>query len=159
MGAVRDRLAELDVQLPNPWTLPPGIEAAFDMIVVSRGQAFVAGHGPVDGAQILMRGVVGEDLTVEDGYASARLTGLSILATLERELGTLDRVVRWLRAVVYVNAPPGLVGPEVTIVANGFSDLVRQVWGDAGRHARVSPGVLATPFNTPTIVEAVVEVE
>jgi enamine deaminase RidA (YjgF/YER057c/UK114 family) len=158
MNGARDRIALLGVELPEAWTMPPGVDVAFDMVVVSHGQAFVAGHGPVDGSRILMEGVIGEELTTEQGYESARLAAMSILASLERELGDLDRVTRWLRAVVYINCVPGVPGPTLTKVGDGFSDLIRKVWGDAGRHTRVSPGVNALPFNIPTIVEAVLEV-
>lgn len=158
MSAIRDRITDLGIELPEPWSMPPGLEAAFDMVVVSGGQAFVAGHGPVDGSRILMEGVIGKDLTPEQGYESARLTGMSMLASLERELGELDRVARWLRAVVYINCASHVSGPTLTKVADGFRGLIREVWGNAGRHARVSPGVAALPFNIPTIVEAAVEV-
>ena len=128
------------------------------MVVVDGDRAYVAGHGPVDGARVLAQGCVGEDLTVEAGYAAARDAALSIVASLERELGDLDRVARWLRATVYVNAAPRLAGPEVTLVANGFSDVVRAVWGGAGRHTRVSPGVASLPFDVPVVIEAPVAV-
>lgn len=156
---ISNRIAELELSLPQPWTLPPGVDAAFDMVVLSRGQAWVAGHSAVDGSQILVQGVVGADLTVEQGADAARLAGLSILASLQRTVGDLDRVTRWLRAAVYVNAAPGLPGPGLTLVGDGFSQLIRSIWGDAGRHARVSPGVGALPFNVPVVVEAVVEVD
>jgi hypothetical protein len=159
MGKVKERMADLDLRLPQPWTLPPGVDAAFDIVVVSRGQAWVAGHGPVDGGTLLMQGVVGDDLTVEEGHRAARLTGLSVLASLERALGDLDRVSRWVRAAVYVNSVPRLPGPGLTIVGDGFSNLIRAIWGDAGGHARVSPGVHALPFNLPTVIEATVEVD
>ena len=157
MGDIRERIANLGIELPAPWSMPPGLEATFDMVVVSRGHALTAGHGPVDGSRILMEGVIGEDLTLEQGYESARLTGMSILASLDRELGDLDRVSRWVRAVVYINCAPHVAGPTLTKVADGFSEMVREVWGDAGSHARVSPGVAALPFNIPTIIEATVE--
>ncbi len=159
MGKIQDRLTNLGLSLPQPWTLPSGVEAAFDIVVVSRGQAWVDGHGPVDGSRILMQGVVGDDLTVEQGQEAARLTGLSILASLERALGDLDRVSRWLRAAVYVNCVPQLAGPSLTMIGDGFSKVIRRIWDDAGGHARVSPGVRALPFNLPTVIEATVEVE
>ena len=159
MGTIQDRLTDLGLALPEPWTLPPGVEAAFDIVVVSRAQAWVAGHGPVDGSQILMQGVVGDDLTVEQGQEAARLTALSIVASLERALGDLDRVSRWLRAAVYVNCIPQLPGPSLTMIGDGFSKVIRSIWGHAGGHARVSPGVHALPFKLPTVIEATVEID
>ncbi len=76
-----------------------------------------------------------------------------MLASLREELGDLDRVSGWLRVVGYVNCVPGF---ERTVVVNGFSDLVLQLWGETGRHARAAPGVAALPFDVP-VVEAVVE--
>lgn len=159
MSDVDQRLADLGILLPQPWTMPPGVEASFAMVVASRGQAWLAGHGPVDGSQILVQGVVGDDLTVAQGADAARLAGLSLLASLRRMLGDLDRVSRWLRAAVYVNSVPGLPGPSLTMVGDGFSRVVRDVWGDAGGHARVSPGVAALPFQLPVVVEATVEID
>ena len=159
MGRVEDRLSELGLVVPAAWTLPPGVEAAFDIVAVSRGSAWVAGHGPVDGSEILVQGVVGEDLSVEEGAQAARLAGLSVLASLRRTLGDLDRVSRWVRAAVYVNSAPRLAGPGLTMVGDGFSTLIRSLWGDAGGHARVSPGVHALPFGLPVVVEATVEVD
>ena len=95
------RLAQLDISLPQPWTLPPGLDVAFDIVVVSRGQAWLAGHGPVDGSDMLMSGVVGGDLAVEQGAEAARLAGLSMLASLERALGDLSRVSRWVHALPF----------------------------------------------------------
>lgn len=159
MNDITARMADLRIVLPQPWTMPPGVVAAFDMIVVSRGQAWAAGHGPVDGSTILRQGVVGSELSVEEGAEAARLAGLSLLASLERAVGDLQRVSRWLRAAVYVNCVPQLPGPSLTAVGDGFSKLVREIWGDAGGHARVSPGVHALPFNLPTVIEATVEID
>lgn len=156
---INARLERLDIALPRPWTLPPGVEAAFDIIIISRGQAWLAGHGPVDGSDILMTGVVGDDLTVDQGAEAARLAGLSMLASLERALGDLSLVVRWVRAAVYVHSVPHLPGPGLTVVGDGFSALIRSIWGDAGGHTRVSPGVHALPFNLPVVIEATVEVD
>src|SRR6266853_1425113 len=79
-------------------------------------------------------GAVGRELTVDEGYRAARLTGLSILASLKWALGDLERVTRWLRAVGYVQSAPGF--HDNAKVVNGFSDLIVEIWGDAGRHAQ-----------------------
>jgi hypothetical protein len=99
---------------------------------------------------------VGRDLTVEEGYEAARLTALSILASLKLELGNLDRVTEWLRAVGYVQTAPGF--SDNAKVVNGFSDLIAALWGDAGRHARSAPGQGPSPLNVPIIVDAIVAV-
>jgi len=152
MGRVEDRLKELGIALPAPMD-PPG---NFELVTVHGGIAYVAGHAPIDGSTVLVQGVVGADLALEDGYRAARLTGLSILASLEHALGDLDRVSRWLRAVGYVHAAPGF--HDNAKVLNGFSDLIVEIWGDAGRHARSAPGQGPSPLNVPVIVDAFVAV-
>ena len=145
------------LELPAPWRLPEGVRQTFEIVRVHAGTAYVAGHGPVDGTEILVRGKVGDDLTVEDGYRSARLTGLAVAASLRRVLGNLDAVT-WLRATVYVNAVPGLEGPALTRVADGFSDVINDIFGDRGRHARATIGASALAFYVTTIVEGMVAV-
>ena len=152
MSEIDDRLADLGLALPAPMK-PPG---NFRLVKVHAGVAYIAGHPPMDGSTILMEGVVGRDLTVEDGYRAARLTALSIVASLKQELGDLDRVDQWLRAVGYVQTAPGF--NDNARVVNRFSDLVIELWGDAGRHARSAPGQGPSPLNVPIIVDAIVAV-
>src|SRR5439155_19069350 len=103
VGRIDDRLWELGLVLPEPME-PPG---NFELVTMHGGVAYIAGHAPIDGSKVLIQGAIGGDVTLEDGYRAARLTGLSILASLKRVLGDLDRVTRWLRAVGYVHAAPG----------------------------------------------------
>jgi enamine deaminase RidA (YjgF/YER057c/UK114 family) len=130
--------------------------ANFKAVNVHDGVAYVAGHPAISGTEILVQGVVGRDLTLEQGYDAARLAALSILASLKRELGDLDRVTRWLRAVGYVQSAPDF--HDNAKVVNGFSDLIVEVWGDDGRHARSAPGQGPSPLNVPIIVDAFVAV-
>jgi enamine deaminase RidA (YjgF/YER057c/UK114 family) len=150
---VEERLDALGLALPAPLK-PPG---NFELVTLHGGLAYIAGHGPFDGSTVLMQGRVGDDLTLEQGYEAARLTALSILASLKRELGDLDRVTRWVRAVGYVHCAPGF--GQNAAVTNGFSDLVVELWGDAGRHARSSPGQGPSPLNIPVVVDAIVAVD
>jgi enamine deaminase RidA (YjgF/YER057c/UK114 family) len=152
MGRIEDRLGELGLVLPAPMA-PPG---NFEVVTMYAGIAYIAGHAPIDGSAVLVQGAVGRELTVEEGYRAARLTGLSILASLKQALGDLDRVTKWLRAVGYVQSAPGF--HENAKVVNGFSDLIVEVWGDAGRHARSAPGQGPSPLNVPIIVDAFVAV-
>jgi enamine deaminase RidA (YjgF/YER057c/UK114 family) len=156
MGRIEDRLAELGLTLPKPFAAPPGVEFKFDLVTVSGGLGYVSGHLPTDGADVLRTGKVGADVTVEEGYEAARLTGLAILASLKRELGELDRVARWVKALGLVNCAPGF--SKTPAVVNGFSDLVLEIWGEAGRHARSAIGAAELPFDVPVEVEAIVEV-
>ncbi len=152
MGRIETRLEELRLRLPDP-LVPPG---NFQLVKVHGGLAYVAGHGPFDGSTPLVQGLVGRDLDLEEAYEAARLTALSILASLKRELGELDRVTEWIRAVGYVHCEPGF-GQNAAVV-NGFSDLIVELWGDAGRHARSAPGQGPSPLNVPIIVDAIAAV-
>ena len=151
--AIETKLEAMGLKLPAP-LIPPG---NFQLVKVHGGLAYIAGHGPFDGATLLVEGLVGRDLTVEEAYDAARLTALSILASLKRELSDLDRVSQWLRVVGYVHCAPGF-GQNATVV-NGFSDLIVELWGDAGRHARSAPGQGPSPLNVPIIIDAIVAIE
>ncbi|HEX2044823.1 MAG TPA: RidA family protein [Gaiellaceae bacterium] len=153
MDRIENRLDELGLALPAPMT-PPG---TFELVKVHDGLAYIAGHGPFDGATPLVQGLVGRDLTVDEAYEAARMTGLSIVASLRAVLGDLDRVTQWIRAVGYVHCEPGF-GRNATVV-NGFSDLIVELWGDAGRHARSAPGQGPSPLNVPIIVDAIAAVD
>jgi enamine deaminase RidA (YjgF/YER057c/UK114 family) len=155
-GEIRARMAELGLELPAMFAAPPGVKLSFDAVRFSGSHAYVSGHGPLDGTSVLMEGKVGAAVSVEQGYQAARLTALSMLATLDHELGDLDRVVSWVKALGFVNCAPGFNATPA--VVNGFSDLIGEVWGDAGRHARSAVGVAELPFDMPVEVEAIIEV-
>jgi enamine deaminase RidA (YjgF/YER057c/UK114 family) len=150
---IEAKLEAMGLSLPAP-LIPPG---NFQLVKVHGGLAYVAGHGPFDGATPLIQGLVGRELTLDQGYDAARLTALSMLASLKRELGELDRLTQWIRAVGYVHCAPGFA--QNTQVVNGFSDLIVELWGDAGRHARSAPGQGPSPLNVPIIVDAIVAID
>ncbi len=157
MGTIDDRLGELGLELPEPFAPPPGVEFRFDLVRRSGGLAYVSGHLPVDGSEVLVTGRVGGELDVDQGYEAARLTTLSILASLRRELGDLDRVAAWVKALGLVQCAPGFDKPPAVI--NGFTDLVLELWGEpAGRHARSAIGADVLPFGVPVEIEAIVEI-
>lgn len=157
MGRIEDRIAALGIELPRPFAAPAGIEFSFDLVTVSGNLAYVSGHGPTDGSELLVAGKVGDDVTLEQAARAARLTGLAIVASLKQELGELDRVRRWVKALGLVNCAPGfnLTPP----VINGFSDLIIEIWGEQGRHARSAIGASELPFDMAVEVEAIVEVD
>jgi enamine deaminase RidA (YjgF/YER057c/UK114 family) len=156
LGRIEDRLAELELELPEPPAAPLGVVLPFQWVRVSGGYGYVSGHGPLDGGEVLVRGKVGSDVSPERANEAARLTALSIFASLKRELGDLDRVTGWVKALGLVNTAPGFTGTPGVI--NGFSDLVIDVWGQAGRHARSAIGAAELPFEMSVEVEAIVEV-
>jgi len=158
MPLVEDRLRGLGLVLPPAPTPPPGVVLPFASVRILGRRAIVSGHGPQasDGAIAHPRGKVGRDLTIEQGYAAARLTALSVLGSLKRALGDLDRVGAWGRVFGMVNAAPGF--DQEPSVISGFSDLVLEVFGpDVGAHARSAVGMAELPWGIPVEVEAEVE--
>ena len=121
---------------------------------------YVSGHGPqaADGALLPLRGKVGAEVSPEEGYDAARAVALSMLGTLKRELGDLDRVSAWLRVFGMVNSAPGFTDQPAVI--NGFSDLILDLYGpEAGQHARSAVGLAELPFGIPVEIEAEVAVD
>jgi enamine deaminase RidA (YjgF/YER057c/UK114 family) len=159
MSRIETRLAELRLTLPPAVKPPPGVVLPFRFVRVLGNRALISGHSPqaADGSVAGPFGKLGRDLAVEQGYAAARLTALSMLGSLERELGDLDRVMRWVRVFGMVNSAPGF--DKQPAVINGCSDLILQLWGDdAGTHARSAVGMAELPFGIPVEIEAEVEI-
>jgi len=153
VGAIEDRLGDMGLRLPAPIAAPAGVRLPFELVRVHGDLAYVSGHGPFDGDRLLITGRVGAEVSVDQAYDAARATGLSILASLKRELGDLDRVSGWVKVLGFVKCAHGF---NVTPAAiNGFSDLILALWGDAGRHARSAIGAGELPFGMPVEVEAV----
>ncbi len=154
MSVIGDRLTELGLELPAPLTPPPGVVLPFRPVLVRGDRAIVSGHGPqhVDGSLAGPLGKVGADVTADQAYQSARLVGLSILGSLERTLGDLDRIVGFGRVFGMVNVAPGFTA--LPGVINGFSDLVLEVFGpEVGAHARSAVGLAELPFEIPVEIE------
>lgn len=148
------KLKELGLQLP-PASKPI---ANYVKYVRTGNLLFLAGHGPTkaDGTNIM--GKVGKDLTVEQGYEAAKITALSLIATLKDALGgDLSKVKRIVKVNGYVNCLPDFT--EQPKVINGCSDLLVAVFGDKGKHARAAMGMVALPNNIAVEIELVVEVE
>jgi len=158
MSRTDDRLAALGLTLPQPLQLPAGMVLPFPWIRVLGTRAFISGHGPTnaDGSIAQPLGKVGRDVTQEQAYAAARLTGLAILGSLKRELGDLDRIAAWSRVFGMVNSAPGF-GQQPAVI-NGFSDLILDVFGqDRGSHARSAVGMAELPLGIPVEIEGEVE--
>ncbi len=158
-SGVEARLQQLGLTLPEPMKLPPGVTLPFPWVRVRGDRAYISGHGPqnADGSLAAPLGKVDADVSLEEGYQAARLAALSILGSLKRELGDLDRVVTWLKVFGMVNSAPGFNRQPQVI--NGFSDLILEVFGpDRGLHARSAVGMAELPFGIPVEIEAEVEV-
>jgi hypothetical protein len=160
MARVEERLQALGLVLPPPVKVPAGLVLPFQFVRVIGRRAFIAGHGPQgsDGAIAPPFGKVGRDLTVEQGYAAARLTGLAILGSLKRALGDLDRVTAWGRVFGMVNSAPGF--NQQPRVINGFSVLILEIYGaEVGAHSRSAVGMAELPFDMPVEIEGEVEID
>ena len=149
--SVAERLAELGLELPA--VAKP--VAAYIPAVVTGNLVFTSGQLPfVDGA-LPATGKVGSAVTPEDAAALARQCALNALAAAAEAIGSLDRVTRVVKAVVFVNSAPGFTGQPG--VANGGSELLGEVFGDAGRHARSAVGVAELPLDSPVELELILE--
>lgn len=158
MTTIEKRLAQLGLALPAPLKLPPGVVLPFAWVRVVGTRAIFSGHGPTEADGSLARplGKVGRELSLEQAYAAARLTGLAILGSLHRELGGLDRIAAWTRVFGMVNSAPGF--NKQPGVMNGFTDLIVEVFGAArGAHARSAVGMAELPFDIPVEIEGEVE--
>jgi enamine deaminase RidA (YjgF/YER057c/UK114 family) len=146
MGAIARRLTELGISLPPP--MPPA--GNYLSCVIVGGQVVVGGHGPVAG-DMMVRGKVGADLDLAAARSAARMTGLSILATLAAELGDLERIERIVKVFGMVNVAPGFTNTPAVI--DGCSDLFVEVFGEAGRHTRSAVGLAELPFGIAVEIE------
>ena len=143
------RITELGLVLPD--APPPA--GTYSPVVVVDNMAYVSGQGPVGTDGRWLTGRIGDDLSEEDGIEAARVVGLTMLATIKAELGTLDRIQRVVKVLGMVNCTSDFKNQPKVI--NGFSDLMVEVFGDAGRAARSAVGMGSLPGNIPVEVEAI----
>ena len=156
---IEAKLKRMGLQLPPPIQAPPGVKLPFAFARVHGDRVYISGHGPQnpDGSVAGPFGKVGVDLSVEQGYAAARSVALSMLGSLQRELGDLDRVTAWLRVFGMVNCAPDFRRQPAVI--NGFSDLILALYGsERGAHSRSAVGMAALPFDIPVEIEASVAI-
>ena len=143
---IAERLTQL--QLTIPPVFPP--VGNYVGCVVVGDMVYVGGHGPVDGDTVV-RGKVGTDVSLDEARNAARMTALSMLATLQSELGDLDRVDRLIQVFGMVHVAPGF--NQTPAVIDGCSDLLVDVFGDAGRHTRTAVGLAELPFDIAVEIE------
>ena len=149
--SISARLAELGIELPQA----AAPVAAYVPVVVAGGMAYVSGQLPFVGGQ-LVTGRLGDDVSLEQGTAAAQACGLMILAQLKATLGSLDRVERVVKLGAFVNSTMDFT--DQPKVANGASELMAQVFGEAGKHARSAVGVPVLPHGAAVEVDAIVAV-
>lgn len=158
MARIEAKLAALGLVLPPQLVPPGGAALPFRFVHLRGNRALISGHGPLaaDGTVAQPLGKVGRDLTLEQGYSAARLTGLAILGSLQRALSDLDRITAWGRIFGMVNSAPGF--DRQPAVINGFSDLILELFGpEVGAHARSAVGMAELPFGIPVEIEGEVE--
>ena len=155
MSKVAAKLESLGLFLPEPLKVPASVTLPFPFVLIRGDRVFISGHGPQerDGSIAGPFGQVGSDVSVEDGKELARKTALSMLGSLHRELGDLDRIKAWCRVFGMVNSAPGF--DRQPAVINGFTEVIHDVFGpDIGRHARSAVGLAGLPFKIAVEVEA-----
>jgi enamine deaminase RidA (YjgF/YER057c/UK114 family) len=154
MSQIADRLAELDITLPT--VVPP--VAAYIPAVVSGDHVFTSGQLPMTDGKLPATGKVGEGdglISPDDAKAYARTCALNALAAVESQIGSLDRVTRIVKVVGFVASDPAFTGQPGVI--NGASEVLGEIFGDLGVHARSAVGVAVLPLDSPVEVELIVE--
>ncbi len=146
------RLSELGITLPTP----AAPAANYVPVVVTGNLAFVSGQVPMTPEGVKFVGKVGREFSVEEGRQAARICAINLLAALKASLGDLGKIVRFVKLVGFVNADPDFIEPQ--FVVNGASDLLVEVLGDKGRHARSAVGMGTLPLGVAVEVEAIVEI-
>jgi enamine deaminase RidA (YjgF/YER057c/UK114 family) len=147
------KLTELGITLPPA----PKPVASYIHAVRAGDLLFLSGTGPFKDGKIVFAGKLGKDLTVEQGAEAARLTLLNALAMVRQEMGTLDRVIRVVRLTGHVASAEGFT--QQPTVINGASDLLVQIFGEAGRHARLALGAAELPLNMAIELELILQVK
>jgi hypothetical protein len=158
MSRIEARINSLGLTLPPATVAPAGVVLPFRFVHVVGHRALISGHGPQnpDGSFAQPLGKLGRELSVEQGYVAARLTALSILGSLKRAIGNLDRIEAWTRVFGMVNSAPGFTHQPSVI--NGFSDLILEIFGPTvGAHSRSAVGLAELPFNIPVEIEGEVQ--
>ena len=146
------RIAELKLELPKA----PKPAGTYSPVAIVGEVCYVSGTGPLKSDDTLICGRVGDDLTEEQGIAAARQVGLAILATVKKQLGSLDRVDRVVKVLGMVNSTADFKNHPKVI--NGFSDLMVEIWGENGRAARSAVGMGSLPSNIAVEVEVIFQV-
>lgn len=146
------KIKDTEITLPTP----PQPMGNYVRAVQVGKLLFVSGHGPYNDGKIKMAGKVGRELTIEEGYQVARSVGLNCLATIKGELGSLDKVKRVVKLLGMVNCTEDF--KDQPKVINGCSDLLAEVFGEFGKHARSAVGVQALPNGIPVEIEMIIEV-
>ena len=149
---IEEKIEQLGIEL----SAPPAPAGSYVPIVVTGNFAYVSGQIPIEDGKLMFTGKVTDD-TIETGQKSARLCVINILAQLKKELGSLDRIQKFVRINGFVNAGPDFSAHPKVI--NGASDLLFEIFGKNGKHSRIAVGVSNLPLNSMTEIDAVVQIK
>ena len=153
-----DKIIELGITLPGPLPIPPGMDVPLAFIQVIGKRVLVSGHGPqeADGSIAQPLGQLGTGLTVEQGAEAAYKTALAMLGTIQREIGELNKIGRWVKVLGMVNSTPEFTD-QISVI-NGFSNTIIEIFGrERGLCTRSAVGMASLPFGIPVEVEAELE--
>ena len=153
MGKVENRLSELGLVLPDA----PKPVAAYIPAKQSGKLVFIAGQLPMVNGELISKGLLGQEVAIEDANKAARVCTLNALAAIKGVIGDLDRIKQIVRVVGYVASIPTFT--QQPAVVNGASELLLEIFGDAGKHARSAVGMAVLPLNASVEIELTVEVE
>ena len=149
---IEKRLDALNITLPSP----PKPVGSYVPVVISGKLAFVSGQIPIKDGKVIHAGKVSKDLSVEDAQVAARLCVINALAQLKAELGSLDRISKIVKVSGFVNSPPEFTDQPKVI--NGASDLLFEIFGQKGQHARIAVGVSSLPLNSAVEIDLIAEI-
>ncbi|KIX12468.1 RidA family protein [Dethiosulfatarculus sandiegensis] len=150
---IEEKFSSMGLELPDPGS-PMG---NYLPVVVEDDWLYTSGASCIKDGRLIFQGQVGLDLTIEQGYEAARHTALCLLARIKQELGDLERLKRVVKVLGMVNCPPGFF--EHPRVINGASDLLVELFGQAGRHARSAVGMTSLPGNCPVEIELIAKIK
>lgn len=149
---IEKRLDALNIILPSP----PKPVGSYVAVVITGKLAFVSGQIPIKDGKVIYAGKVSRDLSVEDAQKAARLCVINALAQLKAELGSLDRISKIVKVSGFVNSPPEFTDQPKVI--NGASDLLFEIFGQKGQHARIAVGVSSLPLNSAVEIDLIAEI-
>ena len=149
---IEKRLDALNIILPSP----PKPVGSYVAVVITGKLAFVSGQIPIKDGKVIYAGKVSRDLSVEDAQKAARLSVINALAQLKAELGSLDRISKIVKVSGFVNSPPEFTDQPKVI--NGASDLLFEIFGQKGQHARIAVGVSSLPLNSAVEIDLIAEI-
>ncbi|MGQ4832365.1 MAG: RidA family protein [Candidatus Asgardarchaeia archaeon] len=149
-----DKLKELGISLPQP---SKPIASYVPYLLVNNIYLYISGQLPIKDGTLIFKGKLGADLTTDEGYQAAKICAINIIAQIKTALGSLDKVEQIVKLEGYVASTPEYT--EHSKVINGASDLIFQVFGEAGKHTRIAVGVCSLPLNAPCEISALVKVK